>query len=166
MRAHSSKLNSSMKVGEKLEKLASCRQHPKSKNIVPPLKNLHTALMSTASDRLFSQNTQSFNNMQSNQTKLENTFQDKLNQIYPNIDLSIVQKINTTLDNMGTRFYFKRPSDHVGLGHSSIQKLRTSRDNSVTRNNISGFTALNNFNHPQQIGTYQVNTLANNTAIN
>lgn len=67
---------------------------------------------------------------------------------------------------MNNQFYFKRPSDHVGIGNSSINQLRTSRDNSVTKNNISGLTALNNFNHPNQIGTYQVNTLANNTVFN
>lgn len=39
-RAKSSKLNSSMRVGDKLEKLESCRVLPKSKNIVPPLRNL------------------------------------------------------------------------------------------------------------------------------
>jgi hypothetical protein len=57
--------------------------------------------------------------------------------MYPNIDLSIVQKINTTIDNSGLQFYFKRPSDHVGLGSSSINNLRSSRDQSLSKNNAS-----------------------------
>ena len=93
--------------------------------------------------------------------------------LYPTLDANIVNKINSTIDNSNSlQFYFKRPSEHVGLGSSSITNLRTSRENTtahtnnahlMSNNSANVSQVLNNFNHPNQINNFNVNTQFNNT---
>eukprot|EP00347_Sterkiella_histriomuscorum_P020218 403338635 len=154
-------INNSMKIGDQIKRLENQMSSVSKKIYVSQQNNnLNNPLYSSADMFTQAQTNGTFQNPLQSQS----INQAQVNSLYPNIDQSIVQKINTTLDNMNNQFYFKRPSDHIGIGNSSINQLRTSRDNSKA--NISGTNLLNNIYHPYQIGSNQHRTMANNTVFN
>jgi hypothetical protein len=62
------------------------------------------------------------------------------------VDFTNAFKGTRNYENSQIHYYLKRPSEHVGIGNSSLSKLRSSRDQSPL-NNLSHIQPVLNNNH-------------------